>query len=91
MGSTAEDDGLVVLDSLDEANGQAVRIAITLSAVTLKPVRFEKIRQSADQPGEAFPSHYFPLSQYPNIPMSKCPNATSTVKKYLAYLGNRFQ
>ncbi|ROV91616.1 hypothetical protein VSDG_07895 [Cytospora chrysosperma] len=51
MGSTAGEDGLVVLDSLDEANGQAVRTAVTLSAITLKPVRIENIRRSADQPG----------------------------------------
>ncbi|KUI55978.1 RNA 3'-terminal phosphate cyclase [Cytospora mali] len=51
MGSTTGENGLVVLDSLDEANGQAVRIAITLSAITLKPVRIGNIRRSADQPG----------------------------------------
>ncbi|ROW10544.1 hypothetical protein VMCG_01955 [Cytospora schulzeri] len=55
MGSTTGDDGLVVLDSLDEANGQAVRIAVTLSAITLKPVRIQNIRRSEDQPGMTTP------------------------------------
>lgn len=72
MGSTNGQDGLVVLDGLDEANGQAVRIAITLSAITLKPVRIQNIRRSANQPGEFFPHGSHHQDSNAHIPLSHC-------------------
>lgn len=68
MGSTVGEDGFVVLDSLDETNSQAVRIAVTLSAITLKPVRIENIRRFSEQPGETSSRYQSrTVVQIPNI------------------------
>lgn len=55
MGSISTGDDLLVLDGTAESNsGQTFRMAITLSAITLKPVRIENIwgaKQTANKRG----------------------------------------
>ncbi|KAJ4386303.1 hypothetical protein N0V93_009196 [Gnomoniopsis smithogilvyi] len=55
MGSVGQDDDLVVLDgTADSKSGQSFRMAITLSSITLKPVRIKNIwgaREPANKRG----------------------------------------
>lgn len=56
MGSTGgEDDIVVVSRPNDENSGQALRTAVTLSAITLRPVRIENIRSLKKNPGMNHP------------------------------------
>lgn len=53
MVSAIRDDETVVLGGAgDENNGQTIRIAVTISAMTGTPVRIEEIRAQKKVPGK---------------------------------------
>lgn len=54
MGSAAGYDDIVVISAADdENNGQTLRIGVTLSAITLSPVRISNIRSLQKTPGKS--------------------------------------
>lgn len=56
MGSAVRDDEIVVLSGAgDESNGQTLRIAVALSAMTGTPVKIEEIRALKKIPGRILP------------------------------------